>query len=114
MNALQRREVLMKVRKEMKCPLCSTTIPASNISLAEDFSNDFCTVEMKCKSCSSTFGGQAFFHEQVTELGKKLNASSRLPVTKKRNDEIFSQQESSQIKESLKYVTNLSDVFKKK
>ncbi len=113
MNALQIREILMKVQKEMKCPSCSATINSSNIGIhINSHDSDICELKMECQDCSSVFGGIAQFSNKVTELGKKLNASSRM----KGNAEIdeFSFEEVTNIKNSLGNIKSFSDVFSKK
>ena len=110
MNALQIREILMKVQRDMKCPLCSSTIDSANIDIGEERGgSNSCKLKMECQECASIFGGVAQFSNAVTHLGKKLNASSRM----KGNDMIdtFSFDDAHLIKESLYSCTSFAEMF---
>ena len=113
MNALQIREILLKVQKEMKCPLCSASIDSSNIAINnESIADNMCELKMECQNCNSVFGGVAQFTNKVTELGKKLNASSRMKGNAVIDE--FSYNDMREIKNSLQNFTSFTEIFAKK
>lgn len=109
MNALQIREILMKVGTEVKCPMCTSAISPSNISI-DGADDEACMLKMQCSNCNTQFGGRAQMMEIITPLGKKMNASSRLKKIQEKNAAL-SHSEIENMKQSLQSVQSLTDMF---
>ncbi len=77
MDSLHLREILLKIGKDMKCPMCSAPIHLHNIELfADDRYKDGCAMEVECEHCHFIFGGHAKVMQITTPEGKKFNAST--------------------------------------
>lgn len=84
MDSLHLREILLKVGKDIKCPLCSSALGLHNIELIDsDHKNDDCILHMQCEYCHCSFGGKAKLVEPTMPEIKKFNASSLIKSVKK-------------------------------
>ena len=113
MNSFLIREVLMKVRNEIKCPKCQGFASPANISIEMKESEGLCQFSVECAHCEAEFGGLVQMKESLTPLGKKMNASSRKSLQIESEKE-FSHNECTSLKDSLHSVSSLSDMFPSK
>lgn len=88
MDAFHLREILLKIGKEVRCPMCSSSIPPQNIKLLAPEADSECIMQMTCPNCYFDFGGKAKMIQMISPEGKKFNASSLVKLDKKHSETI--------------------------
>lgn len=102
MDALHLREILLKVGKEIRCPLCNTPVSLHNIELIadNDLSQEDCDLNILCDHCQFKFGGRAKLLSVPLSGRKKFNESSLVSLEKSKTSYI-TKEEKENLKASL-------------
>lgn len=112
MDSLHLREILLKIGKDVRCPMCNSMVAPQDIQLMsiENKENE-CDMEVTCHHCQFSFGGRAKMMNMVLPEGKKFNASSLVTLQKNPLEKEISPTEQSSFKNALHSSQSLSQLL---
>lgn len=112
MNALQIRNLLLKIGQELHCPVCNKKLSSAHLKI-ENLQGQGCQIAISCPSCRDEFKGVAQMIPMLTPHGKMLNASSVLTKDQEISASIDSNDVSS-VKSALTDSLLFSKLFEEK
>lgn len=103
-------QLFSEISSKLVCQKCKKKIAIDNLEIKET-SDSTCLLEVHCSKCDNIMNISASIETQVTEVGKKMNASSIIQQ-KSELDVPVSEREVGEVRRQLSSCSNLSSFLR--